>query len=140
MAVIAPASILKSLAPAVHDQPDRDSGVHREHELVIRMALGAGKLRLRRLLLAENLALSLAGAAFGIVIAVGGVGMLTRLAERYSPRASEIRLDGTVLGFTIALSVTLALLLSFIASLPREGTYAAWIAAGVRRISGGVRR
>jgi putative ABC transport system permease protein len=115
-------------------------GVHREHELVIRMALGAGKTRLRRLLLAENLALSLMGAVLGVVIAIGGVGLLTRLAERYSPRASEIRLDGMVLGFTIALAVTLALLLSFIASLPREGTYAAWIAAGVRRISGGVRR
>ena len=115
-------------------------GVHREHELVVRMALGAGTTRLRRLLLAENLTLSLMGAALGVAIALGGVGLLTRLAERYSPRASEIRLDGAVLGFTIALAIALALLLSFVASLPREGTYAAWIAAGVRRISGGVRR
>src|SRR4029079_549829 len=68
-------------------------GVRREQELVVRAALGAGAGRLRRLLLAENLVLALMGAALGIVIAVGGVRLLTALAARYSPRASEIRLD-----------------------------------------------
>ena len=115
-------------------------GVRREHELVVRAALGAGMGRLRRLLLAENLVLTLLGATLGIVIAIGGVRLLTVFAARYSPRAGEIRLDGTVLGFTLALSVTLALLLSFIASLPREGTFATTISAGVRRISGSLRK
>ena len=50
-----------------------------------------------------------------MLIAIGGVQLLTSLAARYSPRASEIRLDGMVLGFTLALSVALALLLSFVA-------------------------
>jgi predicted permease len=45
-----------------------------------------------------------------------------------------------VLGFTLALSVGLALLLSFIASLPQEGTFASWISAGVRRMSGSLRK
>ena len=36
-------------------------GVRREHELVVRAALGAGTARLRRLLLAENLVLALCG-------------------------------------------------------------------------------
>ena len=44
-----------------------------------------------------------------------------RSPQRYSPRANEIRLDGVVLGFTLALSVAVALLLSFVASLPKEG-------------------
>src|SRR5687768_777950 len=115
-------------------------GVRREHELVVRAALGAGAVRLRRLLLAENLVLTLMGAALGVLIAVGGVRLLTTFAARYSPRANEIRLDGWVLGFTLALAVTLALLLSFVASLPREGTFAATISAGVRRISGSLRK
>ncbi len=115
-------------------------GVRREHEMVVRAALGAGVGRLRRLLLVENFMLTLLGAAFGVVIALGGVRLLTSLAARYSPRANEIRLDATVLGFTLALSVTLALLLSFIASLPREGTFASWISAGVRRMSGSLRK
>ena len=115
-------------------------GVRREHELVVRAALGAGMGRLRRLVLAENLVLTLMGAALGVGIAIGGVRLLTAFAARYSPRASEIRLDATVLGFTLTLAVALALLLSFIATLPREGTFAATISAGVRRISGSLRK
>jgi predicted permease len=111
-------------------------GVRREHELVVRAALGAGVGRLRRLLLAENLVLAFIGAAVGIGIAVGGVRLLTAFAERYSPRAGEIRLDAVVLGFTLALSVSVALLLSFVASLPREGAFASWIQAGGHRMSG----
>jgi putative ABC transport system permease protein len=115
-------------------------GVRREHELVVRAALGAGVARLRRLLLVENLVLTLLGAVFGVVIALVGVRLLVSLAARYSPRASEIRLDGVVLGFTLALSLVLALLLAFIASLPREGTLASWISAGARRMSGSLRK
>ena len=72
-----------------------------------------------------------------MLIAVGGVGLLTSFAERYSPRASEIRLDAVVLGFTLALAVGVAFLLSFVATLPQEGALAAWIAAGGTRMSGG---
>jgi putative ABC transport system permease protein len=115
-------------------------GVGREHELVARAALGAGVARLRRLLLVENLVLTLVGAILGLGLAIAGVRLLVNFADRYSPRASEIRLDTTVLGFTLAISVTLALVLSFMASLPREGTLAAMISAGGRRASRGLRK
>jgi predicted permease len=115
-------------------------GVRREHELVVRAALGAGVSRLRRLLLVENLVLTFIGSAVGMIVAIGGVKLLMSLAERYSPRAGEIRLDATVLGFTFALAVTLALLLSFAAFLPREGTLASLISAGMRRMSGTLSR
>ena len=115
-------------------------GVRREHELVVRAALGAGVLRLRRLLLAENLALAVMGAILGTGIAVAGVRLLTSLAERYSPRASEIRLDEVVLGFTLALAMLVALLLSFLASLPGEGSFASRILAGGQRLSGSLSR
>ena len=114
-------------------------GVRREHELVVRAALGAGVARLRRLLLVENLALSLFGAVLGAALAVGGVKLLVSLAERYSPRASEIRLDGLVLGFMLALCLAVALLLSFLAYLPTEGTLARYIGAAPR-MSGSLRR
>ena len=115
-------------------------GIGREHELVARAAMGAGVVRLRRLLLVENLVLTLTGAILGVVIAIGGVGLLVSLAERYSPRANEIRVDGTVLGFTLALSVAVALLLSFATALPKEGTLAALISASGRRGSGGLKK
>jgi putative ABC transport system permease protein len=92
------------------------------------------------LLLVENLLLAFTGATLGILIALGGVKLLTSLAARYSPRANEIRFDTTVLAFTLTLSVTLALLLSFVASLPKEGTFASWISAGARRMSGSLRK
>jgi len=114
-------------------------GVRREHELVVRAALGAGARRLRRLLLVENLALTLMGATLGVMIAIGGVGLLTSLAARYSPRSNEIRLDVAALAFTLALSVAVALLLSFVASLPKEGTFAS-ISAGGRRTTGSLRK
>ncbi|HWH02679.1 MAG TPA: ABC transporter permease, partial [Gemmatimonadales bacterium] len=115
-------------------------GVRRERELVVRAALGAGVLRLRRLLLAENFVITVVGALFGVVLAVGGVRLLVALAARYSPRANEIRLDPVTLGFALGLSVAVALLLSFVAALPREGTLGSWISAAAGRLSGGLRK
>ena len=90
-------------------------GVRREHELVVRAALGAGVARLRRLLLAENLVLALSGAVLGV-------------ADRHRRRQAAHHVRGAllaargrdpsrrvVLGFTVALSVVVALLLSFLA-------------------------
>ena len=71
---------------------------------------------------------------------MGGVRLLTALAARYSPRANEIGLDGVVLAFTVALATAIALLLSFLASIPRDGTFAAWIQAGAHRLSGSFRK
>ena len=114
--------------------------VRREHELVVRRALGAGSARLRRLMLAENLVLAGCGAVLGLLIALGGVRMLISLAERYSPRANEIRLDGMVLAFTMSLTVLLALLLSYAPKLAKEGALGSLVAAGVNRMSGNLKR
>src|SRR5688572_18201100 len=114
--------------------------VRREHELMVRAALGSGVARLRRLLLVENLVLAFAGAGFGLVLAKLGLGLLVSLAERYSPRANEIRLDGMVLAFTIAVTVAVAILLAYAPRLAREGQLGAWIAQGVNRVSGSLRR
>ncbi len=115
-------------------------GVRREQELVVRAALGAGTGRLRRLLLAENLVLALAGAALGLLIALGGIRLLVALAARYSPRADEIRLDGMVLVFTMLLALVVALILAWAPRLAKEGTLGGWLAAGMHRASGGLRR
>ncbi|MES2521427.1 MAG: ABC transporter permease, partial [Gemmatimonadota bacterium] len=115
-------------------------GVRREHELVVRAALGAGTGGLRRLLLVENLILTMAGALLGLVLAFAGVRMLVAFAARYSPRSGEIAIDGAVLAFTFGISVLVAALLSFVPKLAREGELGASLAAGGRRGTGGVRR
>ncbi|MBK6306024.1 MAG: ABC transporter permease [Gemmatimonadetes bacterium] len=114
--------------------------MRREHELVVRAALGAGTARLRRLLLVENLLLAFAGAVLGLVIAVGGVRLLAAFAARYSPRANEIRIDGTVLAFALLLTVVVAVIISFAPTLAAEGKLGALIAAGASRVSGGMAR
>lgn len=115
-------------------------GVRREHELVVRAALGAGTARLRRLLLVENLILAAAGALLGLLFAVGGVRLLTTFAERYSPRANEIRIDGAVLGFTLLLTLIVAVIISFAPKLAAEGKLGSLIAAGAARVSGSMAR
>jgi predicted permease len=114
-------------------------GVRREQELVIRSALGARSGTLRRLLLAENLILTLVGSVVGLVVAVGAAGMLTSLAARYSPRANEIRLDGVVLAFTLGLAVLVAVLLSFAPKFVKETAVGAWL-AGAGKSSANRRR
>jgi putative ABC transport system permease protein len=114
--------------------------IRREHELMVRAALGSGVGRLRRLLLAENLVLAFTGAAFGLLIAKLGLGLLVSLAARYSPRANEIALDGMVLSFTVAVTIAVAILLAYAPRVAKEGQLGAWIAAGVSRMSGSLRR
>ena len=114
-------------------------GVRREPELVTRAALGSGAARLRRLLLAENLVLTLAGAGLGLLLALGGVRLLAAFAGRYTVRAAGIHVDGVVLAFTLALSAAVALLLSFAGAVPREGRLASLLAAGGRRAGGSAR-
>jgi putative ABC transport system permease protein len=115
-------------------------GVRREHELVVRAALGAGTARLRRLLLGENLVLALLGGGLGLLLAFAGVGMLAAFAARMSPRAGEIRVDAVVLGFTLALTLVVAVLLSYAPKLAREHALGATLAAGGKRTTGNLRR
>lgn len=114
-------------------------GVRREHELVLRAALGAGPGVLRKLLLAENLVLTLVGGALGLIVAFGGVGMLTSLAARYSPRSTEIEVDGVVLAFTVGLAVVVAVILSYGPKFVKETALGAWL-AGAGKSSANRRR
>jgi predicted permease len=115
-------------------------GVRREHELVLRAALGAGAGRLLRLLLVENLLLAFAGAVLGLAIARGGLALLVSFAARYSNRADEIQLDGMVLGFTLLLTLVVAVVLSYAPSVAKEGALGTFLSAGTTRSSGSLRK
>jgi predicted permease len=71
--------------------------MRRERELAIRWALGADRGRLRRLLLTETAILAAIGAGLGLALAYLGLDLLVGFAERFTPRAAEIRMDGGVL-------------------------------------------
>jgi putative ABC transport system permease protein len=83
--------------------------VGRKKEFAIRGALGASRVRLGRQLVTEGLALSLAGGALGLLLAVWAVRLLNVLPENQQPVAG-IRIDTAVLLFTLAASVVTGVL------------------------------
>ena len=91
--------------------------VGRERELTVRAALGAGRWRLRRLLLAENLTLTLAGGALGVGMALAGMKMLVSFAAQLTPRAEEIHVDAVVLAMCLATSLLTAVGLSYVSRI-----------------------
>lgn len=91
--------------------------LEREREITMRWALGAGRARLRALLLTETGILAVAGAALGLVLAFGGLDLLVGFAARFTPRASEIEIDGAVLLFTLVVATGSALAFAYAPSL-----------------------
>ena len=112
-------------------------GIRRERELVVRRAMGAGAGRLRRLLLAENLILALAGGALGLVIAYAGLGLLVAFAEQLTTRGGEIRLDGLVLSFTLVIAILVAVVLAYVPNIGAEGSLAASLVSAGKRTTAG---
>ncbi|MGB7624908.1 MAG: ABC transporter permease, partial [Terriglobia bacterium] len=82
----------------------------REREMAIRTALGAGKGRLVRQLLAESIVLSLLGAVAGLVLAAWSLRVLTRPAESALPRIAQVHLNLPVLGFTMGIALVTGIL------------------------------
>jgi putative ABC transport system permease protein len=96
--------------------------VRREGELAVRVALGASKGALRRMLLAESLLLCGAGAAIGVLSAQPMVAVLARYASRFSIRALDFRVDSSLLWAGAALAIIAAVILAFVPRLPSSGT------------------
>jgi putative ABC transport system permease protein len=76
----------------------------RRQELGVRVALGAGRGRVVRLLLGEAGLLALVGGTIGVILAYGGVGAFLRFAPPTIPRLSTVAVDERVL--VVALAAT----------------------------------
>jgi putative ABC transport system permease protein len=77
----------------------------RGRELVVRAAVGAGRVRLIRQMLTESVVLALVAGTGGVIIARWGVGALLALAPEDLPRLSEVTIDLTALMFALAISL-----------------------------------
>jgi predicted permease len=82
----------------------------RRKELAIRSALGAGRARVFRQLLAEALVLALAGGGAGLALAYAGLRAGAALLSGQVPRADEVSIDGRVMAFVLAVSSVSAVL------------------------------
>jgi putative ABC transport system permease protein len=115
--------------------------VRREGELSLRAALGAGKMALRRTLLAESLLLCGIGAMLGVALARIMFSVLSRYASRFSVRALDLTLDSSAVWTGAGLAIASAVLLAFVPRLPSsDAAHGLGLTTGSLRIAGGTKR
>ncbi len=97
----------------------------RQKEIAIRTALGAGRGRLIRQMLTESIVLSCCGAAFGILLAMGGTRAMTHLKAISIPLLENVRVDGTSLGFALLTAILTGLIFGLVPALqiPSSGLH-----------------
>jgi predicted permease len=102
-------------------------GTGRQHEMAVRVALGASRIRLARQVLAESLLMGIFGAALGCGLAFALLRAFQAAGADALPRLQEASIDLRVLGFAVAT----ALLSGLIA-----GIAPAWRPAGTGAMGG----
>lgn len=108
-------------------------GVEREQEMAVRTALGAGRGRLARQLLAEAGLLAVVGGAVGVGLARGILELLPSLLPAGLPRADAIALDLRVLSFALAATVAAALVSGLVPALRISSHAAGSLRSGTAR-------
>ena len=115
--------------------------VRREGELAVRVALGASRGALRRMLLAESLVLCGAGALIGVISAPLMVSVLARYASRFSVRALDLKVDFSLLWVGAALAIVAAVILAFVPRLPSSASSSRLgLSSGTVRVTSGTNR
>jgi len=104
----------------------------REHELVIRTAVGAGSARLLRQLLTESLIMATLAAGVGVVFAVATSKLLADFSGQFTPRAREIAVDGWVLAFAALCATVTTVVFGSMAALHSRGDVASGLKEGGR--------
>jgi predicted permease len=112
--------------------------VGRRRETALRAALGSGRGRLVRQMLAESLLLAVGGGALGVAIAVVGTRALLALNPEALPSMFTAAVDGRVLAFSVLVSLGTGLLFGLAPALhaSREAP-GATLKEGARGASGG---
>jgi len=77
----------------------------RQHEMAVRLSLGASRGRTVRQMLTESMLLSLIGGAAGVATAVWTLDLILRFVPSNVPRLNEVRIDWVVLAFALLISI-----------------------------------
>lgn len=86
----------------------------RQREFSVRSALGATRVRLARQFITENLLLTLAAGALGVMFSFWGVDLLLSLNQQSLPRISEIGVNTRAVVFTLIISLLIAFVLGIV--------------------------
>jgi putative ABC transport system permease protein len=82
----------------------------RQKEIALRTALGASRIRIARQMITESLLLALMGGGLGALLATWGIDLLVLVSADNLPSTAQVRIDATVLGFTLLISLVTGLL------------------------------
>ena len=116
-------------------------GTARQHELAVRTAIGAGRLRIIRQLLTESLLLAVIGALLGVLASYGALVLTLRLVPQ-TTFASEavIRINLPVLFFSVTVALGTGVLFGLWPALQLSRTHIGEVMqSGARRLAGSVR-
>jgi putative ABC transport system permease protein len=89
----------------------------RHSEVSLRLALGAGRGRIIRQLIAESLPLAVLGGALGVGVAGAGLRLFTTMAPPGFPRLDQVTLDLRVLAFTGLVVILTGILFALIPAI-----------------------
>lgn len=95
-------------------------GLSRRGEIAMRLALGAPRGRIVRLLMVENLVLALPGAFLGMLLAQNGIPVLVGYAEALAAPQRiffNVEVDGLVIGFTALAACACAVVFGFVPAI-----------------------
>jgi putative ABC transport system permease protein len=92
-------------------------GEARRNELVVRAALGASRGRLIGQLVAESLVVALVAGVVGLALSHWSLDIVTALVPNGLPRIQAIRIDGAVVGFTVAVACLTAAVAGLVPAL-----------------------
>ena len=113
----------------------------RQRELAVRAALGAGRGRIARQLVTENVALAVAAAAIGLAIAYWGTKIMLSLVPGSMPRADDIGIDWRVALFAAVVALTAGVVFGIAAAYStRMARLVAELHSGGTRSTGGLSR
>jgi putative ABC transport system permease protein len=118
----------------------------RQSELAVRSALGAPRITIARQFLLESLLLTSLGALMGLGVAWGALRITNYYLAKMLPQSLPASLDWHVLGFAVALTVVIGLIIGLIpmihtlrtnlAALIQSSSRSASSSRGVRALSG----
>jgi predicted permease len=93
-------------------------GTERQHELAVRAAVGADRLRMIRQLLTESLVIAVAGAVLGVLLAWRSLSLIVAwLPEDSFPAESVIKMNLPVLFFSVGLAFATAIIFGLVPAL-----------------------
>ncbi|MEE8062210.1 MAG: ABC transporter permease, partial [Gemmatimonadales bacterium] len=95
----------------------------RGREIAIRISMGARRSRLARQLMTESIVLAFAGGVAGVALAYISVDVLVAMSAGTIPEAEQIRFDGRLAGFAVAVTAITGVIF---------GLFPAWQAARIQ--------